>query len=72
MYRYVKKRLPVVRPGENPMSGEQGPLYGWDIIEWQEQVVQLIMDVGGMNATQADEVRRAFARPNNEHLIATH
>ena len=45
---------------------------GWGIIVWQEQVVQLVMDVGGMNAAQADEVRRAFARPNNEHLIAAH
>ena len=45
---------------------------GWGIIVWQEQVVQLVMDVGGMSATEADEVRRAFARPNNEHLIATH
>ena len=45
---------------------------GWGIIVWQEQVVQLVMDVGGMSATQADEVRRAFARPNNEHLIAMH
>jgi len=45
---------------------------GWGIIVWQEQVVQLLMDVGGMTATQADEVRRAFARPNNEHLIAMH
>ena len=45
---------------------------GWGIIVWQEQVVQLVMDVGGMSAAQADEVRRAFARPNNEHLIAAH
>ena len=45
---------------------------GWGVIVWQEQVVQLVMDVGGMSATQADEVRRAFARPNNEHLIAAH
>ena len=45
---------------------------GCGIIVWQEQVVQLLMDVGGMSAAQADEVRRAFARPNNEHLIAAH
>ena len=45
---------------------------GWGIIVWQEQVVQLVMDVGGMSAAQADEVRRAFARPNNEHLIVMH
>ena len=50
-----------------------GPLKrGWGIIVWQEQVVQLLMDVGDMSAAQADEVRRAFARPNNEHLIAAH
>ena len=45
---------------------------GCGIIVWQEQVVQLLMDVGGMTAAQADEVRRAFSRPNNEHLIAAH
>ena len=45
---------------------------GWGIIVWQEQVVQLLMDVAGMTAAQADEVRRAFARPNNAHLIAMH
>ena len=45
---------------------------GCGIIVWQEQVVQLIMDVAGMTAAQADEVRRAFARPNNGHLIARH
>ncbi len=45
---------------------------GYGIILWQEQVVQLIMDVAGMSAAEADEVRRAFARQNNEHLIAMH
>ena len=45
---------------------------GCGIIVWQEQVVQLISDVAGMTAAQADEIRRAFARPNNEHLIAGH
>ena len=25
-----------------------------------------------MTAAEADELRRAFARPNNEHLIAMH
>ena len=45
---------------------------GYGIIVWQEQVVQLIEDVAGMTAAEADEVRRAFARPNNEHLIAMH
>ena len=43
---------------------------GYGIIVWQEQVVQLIMDVAGMSAAQADEVRRAFTRHNSEHLIA--
>ena len=45
---------------------------GYGIIVWQEQVVQLIMDVGGMTAAQADEVRRAFGKPNNAHLIVMH
>ena len=45
---------------------------GYGIIVWQEQVVQLIEEVAGMTAAEADEVRRAFARPNNEHLIAMH
>ena len=45
---------------------------GYGIIVWQEQVVQLIMDVAGMTGAQADEVRRAFARPNNAHLIEMH
>ena len=42
---------------------------GYGIIVWQEQVVQLVMDVAGFTASQADELRRAFARPNNDHLI---
>ena len=45
---------------------------GYGIIVWQEQVVQLLQDVAGMTAAQADEVRRAFARPNGEHLISMH
>ena len=45
---------------------------GCGVIVWQEQVVQLIRDVAGLTAAQADETRRAFARPNNEHLIALH
>ena len=45
---------------------------GYGIIVWQEQVVQLIMDVAGFTAAQADEVRRAFARPHSEHLVAMH
>ena len=45
---------------------------GYGIVVWQEQVVQLIADVGGMTAAEADEIRRAFARPNSDHLIAMH
>ena len=45
---------------------------GYGIIVWQEQVVQLVMDVAGMTAAQADEMRRAFARPNNRRLIDEH
>ena len=45
---------------------------GYGIIVWQEQVVQLIKDVAGMTAAEADEVRRAFARPNSDHLVAMH
>ena len=45
---------------------------GCGIIVWQEQVVQLIEDVAGMTAAEADEVRRSFSRPNSEHLIAMH
>ena len=45
---------------------------GCGIIVWQEQVVQLIMDVAGMTAAQADQIRRAFSRPNNGHLTAVH
>ena len=45
---------------------------GYGIIVWQEQVVQLVMDVAGMSAAEADEIRRAFAKPNNRRLIAAH
>ena len=45
---------------------------GYGVIVWQEQVVQLLMDVAGISAAKADEVRRAFARPNNGHLIRSH
>ena len=45
---------------------------GYGIIVWQEQVVQLLMDVGGVTASEADEIRRAFGRPNNAALIAMH
>ena len=40
------------------------------VIVWQEQVVQLLMDVGGMSAAEADALRRAFARPQREHWVA--
>ena len=43
---------------------------GCGIIVWQEQVVQLIQDVAGMSAAEADQVRRAFGRSNSDHLIA--
>ena len=45
---------------------------GWGIIVWQEQVVQLLMDVGDMTAAQADALRRAFGRRNNDRLRARH
>ena len=45
---------------------------GYGVIIWQEQVVQLIQDVANMTAAEADEVRRAFARPHHEQLIARH
>ena len=45
---------------------------GCGVIVWQEQVVQLVMDVAGFTAAQADELRRAFARPNNTHLLEGH
>ena len=45
---------------------------GCGIIIWQEQAVQLITDVAGMTPAEADELRRAFARPNNEQLVAAH
>ena len=44
----------------------------YGIIVWQEQVVQLIMDVAGLSTAEADEISRAFARPNNRRLIAAH
>ena len=56
---------------DHPLE-ERALARGCGIIVWQEQVVQLIMDVAGMSAAQADEIRRAFAKPNNEHLIAMH
>ncbi len=45
---------------------------GRGIIVWQEQAVQLLMDVGGFSASEADEVRRAFAKSNAESLLEVH
>ena len=45
---------------------------GCGIIVWQEQVVQLISDVAGMTTSEADEIRRAFTRPNSDHLVVMH
>lgn len=56
---------------DHPLE-ERALARGYGIIVWQEQVVQLITDVSGMTAAQADEIRRTFARSNNEHLIALH
>ncbi len=42
---------------------------GFGIIVWQEQVVQLIMDVAGMSSAEADQMRRAFGKRNNKHLL---
>ena len=43
---------------------------GYGIIIWQEQVVQLISDVSGMSAADAEQLRRAFIRKDGEALIA--
>ncbi|MBM3941320.1 MAG: DNA polymerase III subunit alpha [SAR202 cluster bacterium] len=42
---------------------------GFGIIVWQEQVVQLIMDVAGLSAAEADRMRRAFGKRHNQHLL---
>ena len=39
------------------------------IILFQDQVVQLGMDVAGMTATESDQMRRAFQRRNNERTV---
>ncbi len=39
------------------------------IILFQDQVVTLGMDVGGMTASEADQMRRAFQRRNNDALL---
>ncbi|MCY3902652.1 MAG: DNA polymerase III subunit alpha [Caldilineaceae bacterium] len=56
---------------DHPLE-ERALARGYGIIVWQEQVVQLITDVTGMTAAQGDEIRRAFAKSNNEHLIEMH
>ena len=56
---------------DHPLE-ERALARGYGVIVWQEQVVQLIMDVAGMTAAEADELRRAFARPQGEHLIDLH
>jgi error-prone DNA polymerase len=53
---------------DHPLE-ERALARGYGVIVWQEQVVQLVMDVAGMTAAEADELRRAFARPHGEHLI---
>ena len=40
------------------------------IILFQDQVVTLGMDIGGMTASEADQMRRAFQRRNNEDIVA--
>ena len=60
------------RVGVRPPTGGACAGAGFGIIVWQEQVVQLIKDISGMTAAEADEVRRAFSRPNSEHLIEMH
>lgn len=54
---------------DHPLE-ERALARGYGIIVWQEQVVQLLMDVGGMSASEADGVRRAFAKASNAHLVA--
>lgn len=40
------------------------------IILFQDQVVQLGMDIAGMTPTQSDQMRRAFQRRNNKQTVA--
>ena len=56
---------------DHPLE-ERALARGCGIIVWQEQVVQLLMDVGGMSASEADGVRRAFTKSQGGHLIAMH
>jgi error-prone DNA polymerase len=40
------------------------------VILFQDQVNQLAIDVGGLSPSDADQLRRAFAKRNNEELLA--
>ena len=42
------------------------------VIMFQDQVVQLGMDVGGFTAAEADRMRRAFGRRNGEAQVASY
>ena len=42
------------------------------VIMFQDQVVQLGMDVGGFTAAEADRMRRAFGRRNGEAMVASY
>ena len=42
------------------------------VIMFQDQVVQLGMDVGGFTAAEADRMRRAFGRRNGESLVSSY
>ena len=70
--RFVERYRPGVSWEYDHPLEERAQERGYGIIVWQEQVVQLIMDVPGFTAAQADEVRQAFARPHSDHLIAGH
>ncbi len=42
------------------------------VIPFQDQVVQLGMDVGGLTAAEADRMRRAFGRRNGAALVESY
>ena len=42
------------------------------VIMFQDQVVQLGMDIGGLTAAEADRMRRAFGRRNGEALVESY
>ena len=42
------------------------------VIMFQDQVVQIGMDVGGFSAAEADKMRRAFGRRNGKALVETY